>query len=201
MSPAAGVLFAAVLAVAVATPGPSTAALVARVLACGLHGAWRVCLGLVLGELFWLLCALWGVAALAQHFGALFAAIRYAGIAYLLLLAWKLWCAAPVVAARAGHRPSPRLLLTGLALALGNPKTMLFYLALLPGIVSLDALSPRDALVLAALMTAVVVGVFAAYALLAERLRRHLHSPAAVHRVNRGSALLMVGAAGAIATR
>jgi threonine/homoserine/homoserine lactone efflux protein len=201
MSPAAGVLFTTVLAVAVATPGPSTVALVARVLACGLRGVGRLCVGLLLGDLFWLLCALLGVAALAQHFGGLFAAIRYAGVAYLSWLAWKLWRAAPVASPIEGERESPRPLLTGLALALGNPKTMLFYIALLPGIVSLDTLSLRDALILAALVIAVVLGVLAAYALLAERLRHHLHSPAALRRVNRSSALLMVGAAGAIATR
>jgi threonine/homoserine/homoserine lactone efflux protein len=201
MSPAAGLLFTTMLAAAVAAPGPSSAALVARVLACGLRGVGRLCIGLLLGDLFWLLCALWGVAALAQHFGALFAAIRYAGVAYLLVLAWKLWRATPVAATSAGVRESPRLLLTGLALALGNPKTMLFYLALLPGIVSLDALSLYDALILAALVTVVVVSVLAAYALLAERLRRHLHSPVALRRINRGSALLMAAAAAGIAAR
>lgn len=201
MSPAAGVLFATVLAAAVATPGPSTTALVARVLARGRRGIGSLCLGLVLGDLCWLLCALSGAVVLAQQFGAVFAAVRYAGIAYLLWLAWKLWRTAPVAPTTADERESSRLLLTGLALALGNPKTMLFYLALLPGIVVLDDLPLRDALILAALVTAVVGGVLAAYALLADRLRRRLHSPVALRRVNRGSALLMAGAAGAIATR
>lgn len=199
MSPAAGLLFTTVLAVAVATPGPSTAALVAHVLARGRDGVGRLCVGLLLGDLFWLGCALVGVAAVAQHLGDLFTAIRYAGVAYLLALAWKLWRAAPTTAAITGG--SPRLLLTGLALALGNPKTMLFYLALLPGIVSLASLSLRDALTLAALATTIVLAVLAMYVLLAERLRRHLHSAVALRRINRGSALLMVGAAGAITAR
>lgn len=201
MSPAAGLLFATVLGAAAATPGPSTLALVARVLARGQRGAVRLCLGLLLGDLFWLLCALLGVAALAQHFGALFVAIRYAGVVYLLWLAWKLWRVSPNSSAADVDRESPRLWLTGLALALGNPKTMLFYVALLPGIVGLNDLSPRDVLILAALVIVVVGAVLAAYVLLAERLRRHLHSPVALSRVNRGSALLMIGAAGAIATR
>ena len=201
MTPMDGLLFATALAAAVATPGPSTTALVARVFARGMRGVRRLCLGLVLGELFWLACAVLGAAVLAQHFGALFAVIRYAGVVYLLWLAWKLWRVAPATAVIDGDRESPGLLLTGLSLALGNPKTMLFYFALLPGIVSLDALSLRDALTLAAVVITIVVGVLAAYALLAERLRRHLHSPAALRRVSRGSALLMAGAAGAIATR
>lgn len=200
MSPGSGLLFATALAAAVAMPGPSTAAAVARVLARGLGGAVPLCIGLVLGELFWLSCAILGVATLADRHHGLFVAIRYAGVAYLLWLAWKLWHAPPV-APVADDRDDARLSFAGLAIALGNPKTMLFYVALLPGVLRLDDLPLRDALVLGALAAAVVVGVLAAYVLAAERLRRHLHSPVALRRIGRGSALLMTVAAGAIASR
>lgn len=200
MNAGSGLLFATALAAAAAMPGPSTAAAVARALAGGLGGAARLCVGLVLGELFWLSCAILGVAALADRHQGLFAVIRYAGVAYLLWLAWKLWHA-PAVATPAGDRDDARLPLAGLAIALGNPKTMLFYVALLPGIVRLDDLLLRDVLELGALATAVVAGVLAAYVLSAERLRRHLHSPVALRRIGRGSALLMTAAAGAIVSR
>ena len=200
MNAASGLLFAMALAAAAAMPGPSTAAAVARVLACGLGGAVRLCIGLVLGELFWLSCAILGAAALAARHQGLFVAIRYAGVAYLLWLAWKLWHAPPV-ATVAGDRDDARLPFAGLAIALGNPKTMLFYVALLPGIVRLDGLPMRDALILGALAVCVVAGVLAAYVLAAERLRRHFHSPVALRRIGRGSALLMAAAAGAIVSR
>ena len=200
MSPGAGLLFAMALAAAVAMPGPSTAAAVARTFAHGLGGALRLCAGLVLGDLFWLLCAILGMAALADRHQDLFVAIRYAGAAYLLCLAWKFWRAPPVAVA-AGDRDQAHLLCTGLAIALGNPKTMLFYVALLPGIVSLEQLPLRDALVLGALVTCVVGGVLAAYVLLAERLRRRLRSPVALRRIGRGSGLLMAIAAGTIVSR
>lgn len=201
MSPASCLLFAAVLAAAVATPGPSTTALVARVLGQGSGDAQRLGAGLLLGDLFWLLCALLGAGALALQFAGLFTLIRYLGVAYLLYLAWVFWHAAPgAVAATPDDRPS-RPLLSGLLLALGNPKTMLFYLALLPGIVSLDSLALADALLLTVVAALVVGGVLAAHVLLAERLRRHFQSPAALRRIHRGSALLMAGAAGGIVLR
>ena len=78
MNAGSGLLFAMALAAAAAMPGPSTAAAVARVLARGVGGAARLCIGLVLGELFWLLCAILGVAALAERHQGLFVAIRYA---------------------------------------------------------------------------------------------------------------------------
>lgn len=201
MSPGAGLLFALALAAAAATPGPSTATAAARVLTRGLGGAMRLCVGLVLGELFWLLCAILGAGGLADRHPGLFAAIRYAGVAYLLFLAWKLWRARPVAAVAGDRNNEERLLFAGLVVALGNPKTMLFYVALLPGIVSLEQLSLRDALILAALATAVVGGILAAYVLSAERFRRHHPSPVASHRIRRGSALLMAVAAAATASR
>ncbi|HSX61623.1 MAG TPA: LysE family translocator [Tahibacter sp.] len=200
MNAAAGLLFATTLAAAVATPGPSTAAVVSRVLARGFGAAPLLCIGLIAGDLFWLLCAVFGVAALADGHAALFDAVRYAGAAYLLFLAATLWRAEPVAAAEAGRAPS-RALLAGLGLALGNPKTMLFYLALLPGIVSLDAVSARDVSTLAALVAVVVGGVLFAYALLAARLRDTFRSPAALRRINRGSAVLMAVAAVVVVTR
>lgn len=202
MSPGAAFLFATALAAACATPGPSTAALVARVLARGLRGASMLCLGLLLGDLFWLLCATFGVAALAQQFHALFVAIKFLGAAYLLYLAWKFWTApAERVEARPAGGDDTRLLPTGLTIALGNPKTMLFYLALLPCIVTLDGLSLRDLLVLVGVVILVVGTILAAYVLLAARMRRFVRSPVALRRINRGSAVLMGGAAGVIAMR
>lgn len=201
MSPVGGLLFAAVLAAAVATPGPSTTALVARVLGQGAADGWRLCLGLLLGELFWLAGALLGAGVLLAQFAALFTAIRYLGALYLLYLAWGLWRSAARAAAVAADSRRSRPLLSGLALALGNPKTMLFYLALLPGIVSLDALTVTDALLLAAIAALVAGTVLLAHVLLAQRLRRHFDSRASLQRIHRGSALLMAGAAGGIALR
>jgi threonine/homoserine/homoserine lactone efflux protein len=203
---AAGLFFAAALATAVAMPGPSTAAVVARVLAHGPHGAARLCLGLLAGDLFWLLCALSGAAALAAGSQALFDLLRYGGAAYLLHGAAKLWWSAAAAATREddeAHDDSDRgrLLLSGLAIALGNPKTVLFYLALLPAIVRVDALSAHDVSLLVALTATVVTAVLFAYALLAERLRQHFRSPAALRRINRAGALLMAGAAVAIVLR
>lgn len=201
LSLTSALVFGVTLAAAAAVPGPSTAATVSRVFSHGLRGARRLCVGLVLGELCWLLCALLGAGALAESHPSLFAAIRYAGVAYLLHLAWRLWRAPTDVAAPYADRGHAGLLLAGLAIALANPKTMLFYLALLPGIVGLDGLRLHDALVLGALASTVVGSVLAAYALSAAHLRHQLRSPVALRRIGRGSALLMAAAAGTIAIR
>ena len=69
-----------------------------------------------------------------------FVAIKFIGVAYLLFLAWKMWFAPTQVSKDelpSGQSPW-RLFGAGLAVTLGNPKIMVFYLALLPTIVDLD---------------------------------------------------------------
>src|SRR6187402_687964 len=83
--------FAMVLLVAVISPGPAIAALVARIMARGTDGIIAFCAGLVLGDLIWLTCAMFGLAALAALFQPVFLIVKYCGAAYLLFLAWKLW--------------------------------------------------------------------------------------------------------------
>src|SRR5918993_2983046 len=85
------VVFAAVYAVAVASPGPAVAALVARVLARGPRGLAPFIAGFVLGDLAWFAVAAAGLSVLAQAFHGVFTVIKYLGVAYLLYLAYKLW--------------------------------------------------------------------------------------------------------------
>ena len=84
-------VFSLVYALAVASPGPGVAAVVARSLVRGTRGVPAFIAGFVIGDLVWFTVAVTGLAALAQTAGAVFAAIKYAGAAYLLYLAWRMW--------------------------------------------------------------------------------------------------------------
>ena len=117
------------------------AAAVAWALARGADGS----AGFVLGDLIWFAAAASGLALLAETFAALFTAVRYAGAACLPFMAWKLWTAPAVPEAEAPPaRPEKgwRLFLAGLAITLGNPKAIVFFLALLPMVLDLGALTP-----------------------------------------------------------
>jgi threonine/homoserine/homoserine lactone efflux protein len=181
------VLAAAYLAVLV-LPGPGVTALVARVLARGTHDAPAYIAGFVCGSLVWFSIAATGLAVLASDFATVFVAIRYAGAAYLLYLAWKLWTAPPrpLGAAEASPDGPGRLFLTGLAINLGNPKVIVFFLALLPTVVDLGALTPLGFAELAAIIAFICSGVLAVYAMAAARARPVLTSTRAVRLVNRG---------------
>lgn len=196
-------VFAGALLVAAASPGPGLAALVARVLARGRSGAIAFTAGLAIGDVVWLAAAVTGLSAIAQTFGGIFLLIKYVGAAYLLYLAYRLWTA-PVAILSAelpvAERPV-RLFAAGLAVTLGNPKVMVFYLALVPTLLDIGHVTPLAFAELALVALAVLALVFGAYILLALRARRLFASPRALQRVNRATGAVMAGAAVAIATR
>ena len=204
MDPAALLIFAATLFVAAASPGPGIAAIVARVLGRGLNGAVAFTAGLALGDVVWLTIAILGLAAIAHTFYGVFLAIKYAGVLYLLYLAYRLWtqpAEARKVTAEASNDKPLRLFLAGLAVTMGNPKVMVFYLALLPSLIDLQAVSLLGWLELSLVTLGVLAVVFGSYVLLAARTRALFTSPRAIRMVNRGTGAVMASAAVAIAAK
>lgn len=196
-------VFALALIVAAGSPGPSIAALVARVLTNGVRDVLPFLAAMWIGEALWLTCAVTGLAVLAHTFALAFMAVKFAGVAYLLYLAWKMWHAPADVRESALPRgQSPwRMFVAGLMVTLGNPKIMVFYLALLPTIVDLSRVSTVAWLELTATMLIVLMMVDFGWAMVAARARKLLTNRRSVKIANRTSATMMAGAAAAIATR
>ena len=196
-------LFAAVYAVAVASPGPGIAALVARVLARGTPGVVAFGAGFVVGDLFWFALTATGFAVVAQTFALGFVILKYVGALYLAFLAWRAWAARcdTVEAAPIEGDSAVRLFLGGLVVTLGNPKVILFFLALLPTVIDLDHLTALGIAEIAAAIVVVLSVVLAAYVLAAARARRAFTSPRACRLMNRGAGTVMAGAAVAIVAR
>ena len=196
------VIFAGALFIAAGSPGPSVAALVARVLARGPRDVMPFLAAMWIGEGIWLTCAVAGLAAIAETFHWAFVAIKWLGVCYLLYLAWKMWSAP---AAEEGALPqvrSPwRMFFAGMTITLGNPKIMVFYMALLPSIVDMTAVTPPVWVQLVATMLVVLIMIDLSWVLLAAKARGFLKSRRAVQIANRASAGTMAGAAVLIATR
>jgi threonine/homoserine/homoserine lactone efflux protein len=196
-------IFAGALLVAAGSPGPSIAALVARVISKGFRDVFPFLLAMWIGEGIWLSFAVFGLAVMAQTFHFAFVVLKWAGVAYLAFLAWKMWTAP--VEAKAGDLPkedSPlRLFFAGMAVTLGNPKIMMFYLALLPTIIDLGAVTLLGWVELTLTMAIVLVVIDLTWVLAAAQARRLLKSERAMRIANRVSAATMGGAAAAIAAR
>jgi len=197
-------VFAAALALAAASPGPSVVALVARTLVRGREGAAPLVAGIILGDIVWLAAAVLGLAALAATLGSLFVLVRLLAAAYLIYLAWKLWTA-PARTADASeiHEADSGfgLFLTGLGMTLGNPKAMAFYLALLPSILDLNRLTLLGFAELCVVIAMVLTLVFGSYVALAHRARHLAASARAVRLINRACGTAMAGAAVLVATK
>jgi threonine/homoserine/homoserine lactone efflux protein len=155
-----------------------------------------------IGEAIWLACAVFGLALLAQSFQLAFAALKWAGVAYLAYLAWRTWTAATTPAGEMPDADSPwRLFGAGLAVTHGNPKIMVFYLALLPSIVDLAAVGVVGWAELTLVMAGVLIAVDLAWVAAATQARRLFRHPAGRRLANRLSAGMMAGAAVAVAAR
>jgi threonine/homoserine/homoserine lactone efflux protein len=197
-------LFASVYFVAVASPGPGIAAVIARGLGQGTAAAPAFIAGFVVGDLIWFTVAATGLAVIANTLEWLFVAIKYAGCAYLLYLAWKIWTApvkaADVAAAKERVRAWPSFL-GALALTLGNPKVIVFFLSIMPLVVDLKDMTPLVFVEMAAVIVLVITPVMTTALVLADRARRVFTSERALRRINQGTAGIMAGAAVAIASR
>ena len=86
-------------------------------------------------------------------------------------------------------------------MTLGNPKSMLFYVALVPTLVDLEAIGLRDYGLLLAATFVVLLVVLIPYMALASRARLLLKQPKSLQRLNRVAAGILAGTAAYIATR
>lgn len=204
MSLSGFIVFCLVYALAVATPGPGVAAVLARSFGHGSQGASGFIAGFAIGDLVWFTLAATGLAAIAERAQPLLLALKYAGAVYLIYLAYRLWTAPTRLPdetpMRLPQTPS-RLFLGSLVLTLGNPKPMIFFLALLPSVVDLSSLSLMSYLQIALAIIVILPLVLGSYVLAASQARRFFRSTRAVRMVNRGSATAMAGAAAVVVTQ
>lgn len=185
------------------TPGPSSAALVTRVIYRGWKSVLPFLLAMWLGEVIWLTLAVAGLSYIAQTFYWAFNVIKYLGAAYLLYLAYKMWTA-PVdtkeTAMPSAEKPL-RMFFTGLAILIGNPKIMVFYMAFLPSLIDMAMVTPFVWLQLTITLGLALAAGDMLWVLLASQARRWLKSPRAMKIANRISGAVTGGAAATIASQ
>ena len=116
------------------TPGPVWIYLISRTLTQGRRAGYFSLIGVMLGVLVHLLAAALGLSALLLAVPAAFDAIKLAGAAYLLWLAWSTLRGGGFSFTPAPLDPVPdRILLRqSMTAAVVNPKTAVFYLSLFP---------------------------------------------------------------------
>lgn len=160
--------------IVVLIPGPGVLFSVSTGLAQGRRGAVFAALGCTAGIVPHLLATVAGLAALLHTSALAFQALKWAGAAYLLYLAWATWrdrtgFALAPDAPRAGMG---RIVATAFAMNILNPKLSIFFLAFLPQFVKPEAASPLLQLLgLSSIFMAMTFAVFVVYGVLAHGFR------------------------------
>ena len=188
--------FLTVSLLVVASPGTGAAVTIATGLSRGARTAAIAAFGCTLGIVPHMLAAVTGLAALLHASALAFEAVKFAGVAYLLYLAWMTWRERGVMQIEADgeERSSWQVIRHAVLVNLLNPKLSMFFLAFLPQFIAKDEAAPTLAMLqLSAIFMAMTFGVFAVYGTFAARMReRVLGSPTVMAWLRRSFAATFV---------
>ncbi|MDC9714419.1 MAG: LysE family translocator [Gammaproteobacteria bacterium] len=177
------------------TPGLGVVAIISKALSSGFKHAIPMVIGIVVGDLIFLLFAIFGLSMVAEAFSELFTLIKYFGGGYLIWLGVKLWQSnsskSDMTALKLQSKKHS--FWSGLSITLGNPKVILFYLGFLPTFVNLQLLSSLDVAIVALVVSVVLGSVMLFYAYTASRARRFLKNGSAQNKMNKIAGSVMIG--------
>ena len=189
-------LYAGALFILFLTPGPVWVALIARTLSGGFHAAWPLALGVVVGDVLWPLLAILGVSWILSVYGDFLEALKWVAAATFLLMGWLVIRSADKTIASDNRLTRPGMwagFLAGLAVILGNPKAVLFYMGMLPAFFDFTALTTADIVAICALSFAVPLIGNLILAGFVGQARKLLTSPTALRRMNLTAGWLLIG--------
>lgn len=189
--------------VVVIAPGTGVLYTLALGLGQGRGAALWAALGCTLGIVPHLLAATLGLAAVLHTSALLFQIVKFAGVAYLLYLAWQILKSDGVLSV-SGQRstdPGTRIARRGALINILNPKLSIFFLALLPPFLSgAPETATLEMVAMGGVFMAMTLAVFVLYGLFAAQARRWILSSARAMRwLNRSFAALFALLAGRLA--
>jgi threonine/homoserine/homoserine lactone efflux protein len=187
---------AATMLVGASIPSVSVLTVAARSAAFGFSHGLFTSLGIVAGDVVFIVLAIYGLSALSGWMGEHFYLVKYLGGAYLIWLGVVLWrSGSRVDAVGEGARPpsSASSFLAGLLITVGDQKAILFYLGILPAFVDLSGMNLVDTGLIVALAVVAVGGPKLVYAVLADRVGARLKDGRVARAMNAVAGAVMVG--------
>ncbi len=156
------------------SPGIGVVYTLSSTLGGGLKAGFWAAIGCTIATVIHLVVAMAGLAAILHTSAVLFQAIKFAGVAYLLWMAWAVLKGRGGLSVRPTEPKSPlQLIRSGILLNILNPKLPLFFVAFIPQFV--PAGSPVGLLIELGLgFTAMTFIVFIGYAVIAATGRQYL---------------------------
>lgn len=185
--------------VMVVIPGPTVLFTIGRAMALGRMGGFLSILGTALGSIVLVVAVALGVGTVVAQSIVLFTVVKVLGAGYLVFLGIQAIRhrkdAAAATAGAPQKRAGARLLGEGFVVGVTNPKSIAFFLAILPQFVDLHAGSvPMQLFVLGAIVVAIGVSCDAVWVLLASGAREWFgHSPRRLEVMSATGGGLMIG--------
>ncbi|CRM31811.1 LysE family translocator [Pseudomonas sp. 24 R 17] len=183
--------------IVVLIPGTGVIFTVSTGLTAGKRATVFAALGCTAGIIPHLLASILGLSALLHTSALAFDMLKYAGVAYLLYVAYATWRdrSAFAVSETPALSSARTLMLRGLLMNILNPKLTIFFLAFLPQFVTPGSTAPAlQMLVLSAVFMAMTFAVFVMYGLLANVFRRAvIESPRVQNWLRRSFAAAFAG--------
>ena len=194
-------LYAGAMALLWVIPGPVWVALMARSLSGGFASAWPLAVGVVLGDMIWPLAAIFGLSWILSVYGG-FLAVLHWGAAAIFALMGVLLIRKPAGSLTTDSRLTRpgrwAGFAVGIAVVIGNPKAILFYMGVLPGFFDLSRVTGPDIAAILLVSGAVPLAGNLGLALFLDRARKLIASPENLRRLNVISGALLICVAGAI---
>ena len=176
------------------TPGPNMTYLALVSAQDGRRAGFATVAGITLGLAVIGIIAAFGVAELVQSSRLLYEGLRWAGVIFLLYLAWEGWNAGADVVAN--DSPSHgRYFMRGLVTNLLNPKAAVFYVAVLPTFIDASRPVLPQAVSLTFIYVLVATLIHAAIVVLAGTLEPFLNDPNREKVARRVLSALLAGVA------
>ena len=133
-------LFISSAALLTIAPGPDNVYVAIRGLAQGWKAGVVAALGLVTGLFLHILLAALGLSAVLASSPILFAAVKYAGAAYILYIGWQIYKSGPIsLSSDTPASPLWAIYRQTILMNILNPKVALFFLAFLPQFVDINS--------------------------------------------------------------
>ena len=158
----------------VASPGTGAIYTLAMGLSRGARASVVAAFGCTLGIVPHLLAAMLGLAAILHTSALAFEIFKFAGVAYLLYMAWQAWRenGALKVEPERSEAPALRIVVHAVLINILNPKLSIFFLAFLPQFITAGEASPLARMMeMSAVFMLMTFVVFALYGLFAAAMR------------------------------
>ncbi|MGR3617767.1 MAG: LysE family translocator [Paracoccaceae bacterium] len=194
-------LYAGALFILFLTPGPVWLAIMARSVSGGFSAAWPLALGVAVGDILWPLVAVAGVSWIVSEVDGLMVVLRWGASVIFLIMGIALLRSETggLQENKALTRPGAVAgFLAGVAVILGNPKAILFYMGVLPGFFDLTQVNGPDLIAIVTLSFLVPLIGNLIFAAGVHKLRDFVTSDRARQRMNQIAGALLIAVAALI---